>query len=309
MKIKNVMVIGGEGYIGSALSQYLQPNYNIINVDLCWFGRHTQNNIHNIDMSKLIPTLLHDIDTIVLLAGHSSTKMCIGDWPSTFNNNVYNFVSLLRKIKYNKTRAKIIFASSSSVYGNTFGEIVDEEYEQKTALNEYDASKIMLEQAATQEKEIEWYGLRFGTVNGFSPNFRSELMINSMYTSAIKNSAISVTNPNIHRSILGITDLCRAIESILTRGSRDNTGFYNISSFNSTVDEISKTVSDMTNCKIIYKEDVQSPYDFKTTNAKFENTFDFKFKETLSSIVENIQNNFNDINNFSPRDANISYWS
>lgn len=309
MKIKNVMIIGGEGYIGSALSQYLNSKYNIINIDLCLFGRYTQNNILDVDMCKLIPSILADIDAIVLLAGHSSTKMCISDWPSTFSNNVYNFVSLLKKIKCNKNHAKVIFASSSSVYGNTFGEIADEEYMQKPALNEYDASKIMLEQAAIQEKEIEWYGLRFGTVNGFSPNFRSELMINSMYTSAIKNSIISVTNPNIHRSILGITDLCRAIESILVGGSRDNTGFYNISSFNSTVDEISKTVSDITNCKIVYKEDVQSPYDFKTTNSKFESTFDFRFKETLSSIVENIQNNFNHIKNFGDRNTNLSYWS
>lgn len=308
MKVKNVLIIGSEGYVGSMLSRHLKPKFNVVKVDICWFGYY-QENVYHKDMSKITEKELEYIDAVVLLAGHSSTKMCIKDWSSTFSNNVYNFVSLMKRIKENRRKIKLIFASSSSVYGNTFGEVAAEEHSQKPALNEYDASKIMLEQAAIQEKEVEWYGLRFGTVNGFSPNFRTELMINSMYTSAVKKSVISVTNPNINRSILGINDLCRSIESILVSGTQETKGFYNIASFNSTVDEISRSVSDMTNCEIIYNEDLPNPYDFRTTNSKFESTFDFKFNDTLTSIVEDLKDNFDSIKNFSDRSNNIPYWS
>jgi nucleoside-diphosphate-sugar epimerase len=264
--------------------------------------------IQVIDFSKLSTKELSNFDSVVLLAGHSSVKMCVNDWQSTFYNNVLNFVSLANKIKATNKPIKLIFASSSSVYGNTFGEIADEEYVQKSALNEYDASKIMLELAAIQEKQIEWYGLRFGTVNGFSENFRSELMINSMYSACLKTSVINVTNPTIHRSILDIKDLCRAIEVIMDKGDISKTGFYNLSSFNASVDEIATVVSSITNSSIVYKEDLPKPYDFKTTNAKFESVFDFKFTGTISSIVKDLSDNFSNIKNFGNRNINISYW-
>lgn len=304
--MKNVLVIGSEGYIGLALCQHLQNKYNLKKVDLCWFGRY-QYDVKKEDFSNLTSDNLKDIDAIVLLAGHSSVKMCVGDWNSTFNNNILNFVSLANKIKQTNKNIKLIFASSSSVYGNTFGEIADESYLQKPALNEYDASKIILEHIAIQEKDIEWYGLRFGTVNGYSNNFRSELMINSMYTSYKRTSIINVTNPTIHRAIIGINDLCRSIETIIEKGSFDKKGFYNISSFNSTVDNIAKTISNITGAEIKYNPDIPMPYDFRISNDKFESTFDFKFNETLESIVNKIEYNFYKISNIGNRNSNIKY--
>lgn len=304
--MKNIMILGSEGYVGSALSQYLKNKYNTIGVDLCWFGKY-QKDVINKDFSQLDEKYFDVIDAVILLAGHSSTKMCVGNWTSAFFNNVSNFVFLLEKIRQNKT--KLIFASSSSVYGNTFGEIADEDRPQKNSLNEYDASKIMLEHAALQEKEIEWYGLRFGTVNGFSPNFRSELMINSMYTNAKSTSKINVTNSSINRSILGISDLCLAIDAILQKGSVNLSGFYNVSSFNSTVDEISNVISEMTNSEIIYNEDLPNPYDFRTSNVKFETSFDFKFTDTISSIVEDIERKYNCIQKIGDRNTALHYRS
>lgn len=302
----SIMIIGSEGYVGSALTDYLKNKYKTIGVDLCWFGKY-QKDVLVKDFSQLDSECFGVIDAIILLAGHSSTKMCIGNWSSSFYNNVLNFVSLVDRIKQSNKNPKLIFASSSSIYGNTFGEIADESYPQKPSLNEYDATKIMLETAAIQEKEIEWYGLRFGTVNGFSPNFRSELMINSMYTNAKKTSKINVTNPTINRSILGIDDLCSAIDTILTRGSYDKVGFYNILSFNSTVDEISTVISEITNSQIIYNEDLPNPYDFRTSNSKFESVFDFKFNDTISSIVENIEQKYNFIRKIGDRNTAIHY--
>lgn len=304
--MKSILVIGSEGYIGLALCQYLKNKYNIKKVDICWFGQY-QDDVRKEDYSNLTSNDLIGIDAIVLLAGHSSVKMCVGDWNSTFNNNILNFVLLANKIKQTNKNIKLIFASSSSVYGNTFGEIADESYSQKPALNEYDASKIMLEHAAIQEKEIEWYGLRFGTVNGFSNNFRSELMINSMYASYKNSSIINVTNPTIHRAIIGIDDLCRSIEAIIENGSFDKKGFYNISSFNSTVDNIAKSISNITGVEIKYNSDLPMPYDFRISNNKFESIFDFKFNETLESIVNKIANNYDKISNIENRNLNVKY--
>jgi len=303
--MKNILVIGSEGYVGSRLCDTLSANYSLIKVDLGWFGLFDSSILRK-DFSNLSEIELENIDAVVLLAGHSSVKMSLNNWTSTFNNNVYNFVSLAKKIKKLKKNIKLIFASSASVYGNTNGETADETYTKKPAINEYDASKLMLEDVAIFEHDIEWYGLRFGTVNGFSRNFRSELMINSMYL-ASKKGIINVTNKKINRAILDIDDLCRAVEVIIENGSFDKKGFYNLSSFNVTVEDIARHISESERTRIQYGADLLNPYDFKCDSSKFQYVFDFTFKGSAQSILTGIKENFLNIQNIDSRNDPKKY--
>jgi hypothetical protein len=65
-------------------------------------------------------------------------------------------------------------------------------------------------------------------------------------------------------------------------------GIYNLASFNSTVDEISQLVKKHTGVDIIDKGDYNGIYDFNTDTTKFQQTYDFKFKETVESITEDV---------------------
>ena len=156
--------------------------------------------------------------------------------------------------------------------------------------------------------DIEWYGLRFGTINGYTPNLRSELMINSMFWNAITSSKINVTNKSIYRSIVGVEDLCRAINTIVQSGTHSKRGFYNLSSFSLTVDEISNYVSEYTGAKINYQQDIPNPYNFRITNDKFKQEFSFKFNETLSSVVDGLGLNIAMIENIQARNNHVQYW-
>jgi nucleoside-diphosphate-sugar epimerase len=285
-----VAIFGSEGYVGSELSFRIPGCHRL---DLCWFGQ-TSKDVHIKDFDSLSVFDISAFDVIVLLAGHSSVKMCVGDWHSAFNNNVRNFTSLVHKIEKSKKNIKFIYASSSSVYGNTRGEIVDESYINKDFNNEYDITKSMIDTAISISSKIEWYGLRFGTVNGFSKNLRRELMMNSMCWDALTKAEVRITNPEIHRAIIGMDDLCSAIEAIIKFGTTEKKGFYNISSFNSTVQRISDRIVEKTGAKLVVGEDLPNPYDFRLSNSKFENVFNFKFKETIdtvaSDLIDNIPN-------------------
>jgi hypothetical protein len=151
-----------------------------------------------------------------------------------------------------------------------------------------------------------WYGLRFGTVNGFSRNFRSELMLNSMSMSAIENDVIRMSNSHIHRAILGLSDLLESIDAILQKGTSKNSGVYNINSFNSTVSNLAEEVAAITDVKIIDEGKVGNPYDFMISNKKFSNTFDFKFKSTVQSIVQEIKTQYGNVR-FTNRDKSVRY--
>ena len=111
----------------------------------------------------------------------------------------------------------LIYASSGSVYGSTNTTSLEDVPLKFKPINNYDLTKYSLDVHA--EKFIrDGYnivGLRFGTVNGWSPNIREELMINSMTKKAIREGTILINNKTIKRPILGISYISRAIREII----------------------------------------------------------------------------------------------
>jgi nucleoside-diphosphate-sugar epimerase len=217
---------------------------------------------------------------------------------SSFRNNVQNFVELLGKIDKSQ---KLIYASSSSVYGHTKNSIVSEDYNTFVPNNYYDLTKQIIDTYALQSG-LNFYGLRFGTVNGWAPNLRVDMMINSMVHSALQDGHIKLYIKDIMRPILGINDLSRAIKKIIDSDER-NPGIYNLASFNSTAEEIAISVSNILNIpikeyqtndleKITNAKLQTTAYNFAISSNKFEKNFNFKFKEDVDSIVKSLISNF-----------------
>ena len=158
-------------------------------------------------------------------------------------------------------------------------------------MTNYDVTKYALDQQATiaNLKGQRVIGLRFGTVNGWAPNLRVDVMINSMYHSVQNGTGIQVMNPHISRAMLGIEDLCRAIEHCI---DAPVPGIYNLASFNGTVGEIAQAVSDKLGVDIIDKGTTANAYDFALDTTLFEQTYDFTFRETPATIVDSLIQNY-----------------
>lgn len=272
-----ILVIGGSGYIGSALVQHLKNK----GLETIPTGSRFD------DYNLLEPVFLNSFDRIVLLAGHSSVPMCLGPIESPWKNNIINFKTLIQKVDKD---IPILYASSSSVYSNSGANPSIESDISLEYVNNYDLTKTVLDLYAIQQIEQDRciIGLRFGTVNGASSILRKELMINSMVYSALTNSKIVITNRLINRPILGMNDLVHGIEAIVTQSNYDlklNSGLYNMSSFNATVDQISKQVAEILNVPVIDNGVTDKVYNFSISNKKFETTFNLKFSDTVSDIV------------------------
>ena len=301
--MNNTLIIGGCGYIGSRLFNYLKrKDYNVTSLDLELFGNP---NIPNtkVNYNVLTKEDIARFDNVILLAGHSSVKMCESNMIGCFRNNVQYFVELLSKISQNQ---KFIYASSSSVYGNVNRNIVTEECEEYVAGSFYDLSKAEIDHYVKIFDKVSYYGLRFGTVNGFSPNTRNDVMINAMVSSAIVNKEIKVFNPMIRRPILYINDLCRAVETIMLEGNHSNRGLYNLASFNSTADIIGRKTSEVfddVKLSVIDREPTPEEninkklnskvYDFAISSDKFVSTFNFKFEGTIKDTAIELKENLN----------------
>lgn len=305
---KTVLILGGEGYIGSRLQEVLREHFTVDIVDICWHHGCLNPLIIRKDYSELSPEFLSKYDVIVVLAGHSSVKSCEGDIKSSWLNNVTNFNDLLKKLNFSRKIEKqlVIYASSASIYGNSNpGETHKENCVNFSPVNNYDITKYALDllgQIAIDNGE-NVIGLRFGTVNGWSPNLRTDLMLNSMFKSALTESKVQVTNKHVARAVLGLEDLCNAILACI---DNPNPGIYNLSSFNSTVQELADIVSKKLNVPIIDNGDVTGVYDFSLDNSKFTKTFNFKFEQTPETILDDLLNKYTS-SYFGRRDKPILY--
>jgi len=289
--LSKILLIGGNGYIGSKLQEVLDVDV----MDINWFSEADSHWLG--DYKDLTPKHYKPYDTIILLAGHSSVKMSEGNLNSCFNNNVRNFIDLIEKLD----KQKLIYASSSSVYGSVGGKTVNEKYYGFEPYNQYDISKHTADLYA-QKSNVEYYGLRFGTVNGSSPVLRTDVMINAMVNSALKDGHIKLYIKDTMRPILGINDLCRAVTSIV-ESDEDKRGLYNLASFNKTAEQIAYEVADVMGVEV--KEYEADPtqiknaksqtkaYNFSISTLKFRREYKFKFQDTVESLAVDLKENWN----------------
>jgi nucleoside-diphosphate-sugar epimerase len=283
----SVLVIGGAGYIGSRLRLELAKTYLVDSVDCCWYN-HDETS-RRIDYAKLTTGDIEKYDAVVLLAGHSSVASCVGPIMDPWLNNVTNFTELLKKL----TGQTLIYASSASVYGNSTPGDLHKESSRKPFIpvNNYDITKYALDLEATKaiDNGLDVIGLRFGTVNGWAPYIRTDVMINAMYNTAVSRGEIAVTNKHINRALLGISDLCCAVETAI---KTPKPGIYNLASFNTTVEQIATTVANKLDVKLTDRGETRNAYDFGLDCGLFERKYNFTFKDTPATIVDSLVNGY-----------------
>lgn len=300
--MKNILIIGGSGYVGSRLRQVLAQIYTVDSVDCCWYNYDEQS--RRIDYHKLDATYLSQFDAVVLLAGHSSVASCHGAIQGPWLNNVTNFTDLVAKLSWKDI--PLIYASSASVYGNSQpGQLFTEENRQFIPVNNYDITKytLDLEARVAINNGQPIMGLRFGTINGWAPNLRADVMINAMYDSARSQGKITVTNKHINRALLGIEDLCRGIAHCI---EQPTAGIYNMASFNATVEYIATTVAEKLAVPVVDKGTTANAYDFGLDTTLFQQTFGFTFTETPATIVDSLIKKY-DVSHVERRDNYMIY--
>ena len=124
MSIKNkkkILIIGGGGYVGTLLTDYLlNKNYKVTVFDIFWFGNYLKKNknlkVIKDDIRNFDKNLLNKIDAVIHLAN-------IANDPSADLNPILSVdINILATKKIfdwsiEKKVKKFIFASSGSVYG------------------------------------------------------------------------------------------------------------------------------------------------------------------------------------------------
>ena len=177
---------------------------------------------------------------ILWFAGHSSVSMSKSDPIGAMRNNVTSLFELACKLPAN---AKLVYASSASVYsGLTDGKKASVGDGLFSSINEYDSSKKSFD-LLMENLDLNTVGLRMGTVCGYSPKLRSELIFNAMNIAAIEENVVNLTNKKSFRTILFLDDLLSIILAQLEHQSIHQK-FVNVGSLNLSIGELAHAIAD-----------------------------------------------------------------
>lgn len=287
-----LLIAGGAGYVGSVLiPKLLDRGYKVDVVDLFWFGNHLpkQVGILNKDIFQLSQEDLEPYDQVMFLAGLSNDPMAEYSPSKNFVFNAAAPAYLAYIAKAAKVK-RFVYASSCSVYGYTENELFDETRPVASSYP-YGISKLQGEQAVMQlaSDDFSVISLRKGTVSGYSPRMRFDLIINTMFKSAMKNRVITINNPSIWRPILSIEDCATAYIRAVEANERIS-GIFNVASGNYTVGEVGDLVKSAIEEKLSIRpslciKHLQDFRNYKVSIEKAKNVLSFHPSGNVKSIV------------------------
>lgn len=207
----NLFITGGAGFIGSTLcDRMLECDNKIVVVDNFndyYSPKLKEKNIkHNLENKNyklyrgdicdknLLRKIFEEnqIDVVVHIAASAGVRPSIENPLSYVKNNIEGTVNIVEVMKENGIK-KIVFASSSSIYGNCKEEIFSENLKVSEPISPYAASKSACEQFLyTYSKlfDIQVVALRFFTV--FGPRQRPDLAIRKFIDLIKENKPIPV---------------------------------------------------------------------------------------------------------------------
>jgi nucleoside-diphosphate-sugar epimerase len=221
-----VLVTGGAGYIGSILvRKLLEARHDVVVVDRLSFGGEPLGELEgrpgyrlvtgDIRDRALVDTLLRDREAVVHLAAIVGEAACAADPRLAIETN-FEATRHLAESSAAAGISRFVFASTCSVYGTGLADRLSEESElAPTEL--YAESRVNAEHALTRITGPRFRPtvLRFGTVYGYSPRTRFDLVVNLLTARALKDRAVSIFGGEQWRPFVHVADVARALQASL----------------------------------------------------------------------------------------------
>jgi nucleoside-diphosphate-sugar epimerase len=255
VSIRRVLVVGGAGYIGSALlRKLLDRGYQVRLLDVLMFGDEPIRHLLDHPALELIRAdfcevnevvrAMVDVDAVVHLGAIVGDPACDVDPRRTIDTNVLA-TRVLADVSQTAGVKRFVFASTCSVYGAKDG-ILDEESE-LSPVSLYARSKIACEELLREMagSQLNPVVLRFGTIYGLSGRTRFDLVVNLLTAKALVEGEITVFGGDQWRPFVHVDDAASAVLASLEapEGVADGR-VYNVGSNeqNYTIDQIAALI-------------------------------------------------------------------
>ena len=231
-KIETILVTGGAGFIGSNLCHLLiDKGFKVVcldNFDDFYSEEIKQSNIRDLLNAQLFEFikgdirnkvlldnifLAHKIDFVIHLAAKAGVRNSISNPQEYFDINVTGSICLLEAMRKNNVN-NLVFSSSSSVYGNKNGKLVETEI-CENQISPYAVSKRSVELLNYNyhiNSNFNVINLRLFSVYG--KNQRPDLVLHKFLSQILKNQPIEIYgNADTTRDYTNIDDVVIALYS------------------------------------------------------------------------------------------------
>lgn len=297
----NVGIVGGAGYIGSALvaRAIRTTDWDITVIDDLLFGSHALHQFYPLDerfrfykrdiRNFWSHDLIKSFDVLINLASLdlNSSKQ----YPNAAFELNRDVAIKLSKIA-NENGASYLFTSTCSNYGMKTDEYADE-FSKLEPTSVYAQSKVQAEEGIESNNDDALI-FRCATAYGLAAQFRSDLLLHEFVRDAIFKEQILLHGASFYRPICHVDDIAAAIIMGIEESAD---GIYNIGNteHNFTKLELAQMVKDAVGDKVNISqiENVIDPRNYRVSFEKAGEDFGFETEhsppyETVK-IVEEIE--------------------
>ncbi|MEW6557942.1 MAG: SDR family oxidoreductase [Elusimicrobiota bacterium] len=284
--MKNVLIVGGAGYVGGAITDLIkQSNYNVRVYDALLYEDSFRKPVDFVygdirDHEKLIPHLKW-ADVVVWLAAIVGDGACQLNPELTKSINQDSVAWLA-----NNYHGRIVFMSTCSVYGAQKSEL--NENSLVNPLSVYAETKLNAEKYLKHKNAIIFrLGTLFGVGDLYS-RIRLDLVVNILTVRAYVEGQISVFGGDQFRPLLHVKDVARAV---LMNLETEHKGVYNLARQNVRIMDLAYQVRMHFPDMIIEHTDMpfQDTRNYRVSAKKAEEVFGFKSIHSVDEGIEELK--------------------
>ena len=318
--MERILLIGGGGYVGTAMSNYftVRKNSQVIVVDNFIYGHQVTNqglitnpkveyyNLDYTDSNNLhsICKIGETVDAIIILAGlvgDPITKAYPELSDAVNNYGMRSMIEAFSKQSYGDKN--VIFVSTCSNYGlMPEGQLADETSE-LSPLSLYAKAKVEMEHVIidhTKKGNLNGTVLRFATAFGISDRMRFDLTVNQFTREVAIGKDLLVFDADTWRPYCHVNDFARLADVViqsedrLTRGEIFNAGGDENNFTKRSLVELIGTKLDVSG--VSYKENGGDPRNYKVSFNKLKEVLNFRpqfsVEDGIDEIIDAINRGF-----------------
>ena len=299
-----ILVTGGAGYIGAvAVRELLDKGFAVRVLDKFLYGddplKEVMNRIDCVpgDICHLDEAVLDGIDVVIHLAGLSNDPTAEFNPDANRRMNTFATQNLAEACK-RKGIERFVFASSCSVYdrGMMADDIIQDEdspLEPRAAYatSKYAAERALLELADDRFRPVI---LRQGTVYGWSPRMRYDLVVNTFVRAAFETGKLTVhCGGEMWRPLVDVTDVAKCYLACI-QADLDVVGgqIFNLSYKNFRILELAhwvkKALDGIVDVEIVVEYGNQTARDYRVSTRKMERVLGFRPVTSVEDSARNI---------------------
>jgi len=302
-----VLVVGGGGYVGCVLvDALLEKGYTVKVLDRLFFGREPLDPF--MDRIELVVDDMRDIDeshldgcSAIINIGGLSNDPTAEFYPKANEELNTHATVHLAQIAKKAGVPRYVFASSCSIYDRGVGEetrdVLLDETSEVEPRGAYATSKLEAEKALLPLADADFAPVAFrkGTIYGFSPRMRYDLVLNAFVKDALARGRLTLHyGGEMWRPLIDVNDVVRAYILALECDTGSIAGqVFNLAGGNLRISELAlRTQRTLRDLGITVELDVDYSYrllrSYRVSTDKMVKSFGFTPKVTVEESIEHM---------------------